>query len=321
MAPRTNEIDRKAAEWVAKTDGTTPSAEELRALDAWLAEDPRHLGAYLRAKTVLARVERHRVALMGSDRAFPTKPRWPSRRFILTGTVAASIAALVVTFGWRSQLEQPSSFATNIGERRVIALADGSSVTLNTDSRIIVRYARDRRSIAIEHGEAVFDVAKNKARPFVVTARGVDVRAVGTSFAVRTLQNQPLQIMVVEGVVRLEGQLTAPVSELKANAVATVFSPDRVAIRELTPAEMSQDLAWREGRIVFHHQTLAAVALEFQRYNKTKIVIDDPAVARLTVTGAYTSTDPVGFAKAAALVLDLDAAVHRNGVWLSQKKH
>jgi transmembrane sensor len=319
MTKRTNDIDRQAAEWVARTDGVEPSAEVQRALEDWLALDARHLGAYLKANAVMARVGRLGPALRPGRLVFLHSSLFARRRVVLVGAIAASIAAVVFisnTYWWNT----PSTiYTTDVGKSRIVALTDGSSVTMNTNTKIVVRYSDNERSVTLEQGEALFTVAKNKERPFVVDTGDISVRAVGTRFTVRALPNNPVDVLVAEGIVCVDRQSTPLIAALRANSHA-VISGSRIAIDTVSPLEISQNLAWRDGRIFFRHQTLAAAALEFARYNKTDIVIDDPAIARLTVTGAYVADDPIGFARAVALAFDLDAVAGSNEVRLARRR-
>lgn len=319
MTRRINDIDRQAAEWVAKTDGAEPSAAILRALDDWLAEDPRHFGAYLKAKVVLAHVEKH-AAVRPSTGVMRLDRFRAQRRRIMAGTLAACIAAFAIALGLDWRHAQPVTYATKFGEHRTVMLADGSSMTMNTGSKVAVQYSGAKRSLTLEEGEVLFDVAKNKQRPFVVSTHGLTVRAVGTSFAVRALPNSAVQVLVAEGIVRVEGQSSVLVPSLRANSRAVIAPGSHVTVETITPQEVSQGLAWREGQVVFLHKTLASAAQEFARYNKTAIVIADPAIAQLTVTGSYVASDPVGFAKAVALSFNLNAAVGNNEVRLTRKK-
>lgn len=319
MTERINDIDREAAEWAARSENVV-SEEETRALEVWLDKDPRHLGAYLKAKAVLLHVERHADALR-ADKVVAFRPRFsPQRRIVLAGGLAASIAAVFFALNSGQRIES-ATYATAIGESKVVTLADGSAVTMNTNSRLAVRYSRSERSIALEKGEALFDVAKDKARPFIVSTGGVNVRAVGTSFAVRSVSNAQTEVLVVEGVVRIANQSAELVNALRANSQAVITGATQVAVTAVSPQEMSRNLAWRSGRIVFRRQTLASAAKEFARYSKTAITFEDSAIANLTVTGAYLANDPVGFAKAVALAFDLDAVVGDKNVRLVHRKH
>jgi transmembrane sensor len=318
-----NEIDRQAAEWAAKADGGNLPADQSAALERWLAADARHVGAYAKACAVMVQVERVRATNALAERVMPHPiPVTSRRRLVIGGAIAASLVALTlaVRVAW-PYLEQ-ETYTTNFGESRVVALADGSVVTLNTDTKVVVRYSRDRRDAKLVQGEASFDVAKNRARPFVVNVRDIAVRAVGTSFAVRSLVDEPVHVLVREGIVELRRPampVVAPVF-VKANGHAIAPADAPITVSQETPDRIARSLAWKTGRIAFEDMTLAAASREFARYSNTRIVIEDPGVANHTVTGLFVANDPIGFARAVAVSLDLDATVGQNEVKLMRKK-
>lgn len=319
MMPQINEIYRKAAEWSAAADSEGFSAQQQAALDAWLDEDPRHLGAYLSVRAVLARVERSgRNA--SQDRQVSSFAARSRRKFVLVGAIAASLVMVVLSGAiWRASSYE-AVYTTSIGQTKVIPLPDGSSITMNTDTAAAVRYSLLGRDVTLKRGEALFDVAKNKMRPFVVTAGNAQVRAVGTSFEVTSLGDRPLQVTVREGVVEVKASAFSEAFAVSAGARAVGGADGQFAVVTLPAGQVARDLAWRDGYIFFRRQTLADAAKEFERYSKLRITIDDPALASKTVTGRYVSTDPVGFAKAVAIFWDLKVAVNRDGVRLMQKK-
>ena len=308
--PPNQEIDRQAAEWAARRDCSPLAPEEEVEFDSWLAADRRHLGAYAKAETVLALLERGSAAGPDALRPAAKDMAWSRRRALLTGSIAASLAVVAVGAGvaWRYFAEE--SYATSIGETRVVPLEDGSVITLNTNSKVLVHYTKDRRDIRLAQGEALFDVAKNKARPFVVVAGDTQIRAVGTSFTVKMLPLQPVQVLVQEGVVEVKRPDAVAATPVRAPANTLVrAAPDApIAAEMVTPAQLTRDLAWRVGRIAFDNKTLKDAADEFSRYSDTHIQID-PAIADRTITGLFVSNDPVGFARAAALSLNLKANV------------
>src|ERR1700722_2098356 len=174
-------VDDQAAVWAARVDAGTLSAKEQGDLSLWLEEDPRHLGAFAKANALIAyssRIESLSPGVNLMERVSPTSSVM-SRRVVLSGSVAAVgiLCAGLFRMGIRSILEE-KSFETQIGETRAVPLDDGSLATLNTNSKIVVRYSEERRDIKLVRGEALFDVAKNKKRPFVVDAAGTLVRAV-----------------------------------------------------------------------------------------------------------------------------------------------
>jgi transmembrane sensor len=315
------EVDDEAAIWAAKVDAGTLGPTEKAQLDGWLAADLRHFGAYAKAMAVLAHTDKARALGATFDlRTFRAdKAAEPSRRkFTLTGAIAATVIAGFGVETWRRAQER--SYETRRGETLVVPLDDGSVMTLNTDSKSVVRYSRERRDIQLVRGEALFDVAKNKKRPFIVDAAGTQVRAIGTSFTVSLLENHPVQVLVREGTVEIDRPAVpvAPPVRLPANnrAVAPSDAPIRTASVE--KSEVTRALSWRVGRLAFEGETLENAATEFARYSDVRIEITDPQVARMTVTGLFVSNDPVGFSKALAVSLDLQTTVKDNVVLISR---
>jgi transmembrane sensor len=196
-----------------------------------------------------------------------------NRRSALVGSMAAGLAVSAGGAFWLWRLLRQESYATRIGETKEIVLSDGSLVTLNTDSRLLVHYSKTRRQIQLLQGEALFDVAKNKKRPFIVMAGDTQVRAVGTSFTVKLLPQQPVQVLVREGVVEINRPRVpqAPAVQLPANMMA-VAPPEAPISTEAVPRiRVTRDLAWREGRLAFDNETLANAAREFERYSDIQI--------------------------------------------------
>lgn len=312
MSSTSQQVDDQAAHWAALRDlGLSPEQQE--AFELWLKADKRHLGAYARAEGALIRVERTRGCL--SEFAANPKPSvFSRRRLVLSGSLAAGFAAAgVFGFGlW--QRSRHLIYRTGKGEVREILLADGSVVKLNTNSAVEVRYTEAVRNIQLLRGEALFDVAKNKARPFVVQANDTLVRAVGTAFTVSLLPERPVSVLVKEGVVEMKraSVATAPV-RVRANNRAIAPSDAPITTAPIAEAKLARDLAWEYGRLAFDDQTLQDAANEYARYSDIHIVVD-PAVANKTITGSFVSNDPIGFARHAATLLDLQVEVNGSEV-------
>ncbi len=314
------EIDDLAAAWAARIDSGTITKDEEGQLNTWLAADTRHLGAYAKARAITLHTERARALgpnfdpdkflkeqVAPAEPAILTEQQSSRRRVLWMGGIAASASAVALMGGAAWRIFLPRTYATQVGETRVVPLEDGSIVTLNTNSEVAVNFTKDRRDIKLIKGEALFDVAKNKQRPFIVDADGTSVRAVGTSFTVQLLPNQPVQVLVREGVVEVKrpDQPTAVPVRLPADTKAIAPKDAPIATQRIATAEVTRALSWRVGRLAFEGETLAQAAATFARYSDTQIVIDDPAIANETITGLYVSNDPVGFSKAVALSLDL----------------
>lgn len=316
MSERTEpaNIDRTAAHWVALEDRGPLTPEQSARLQAWLDADPRHFGAYARARAVFARVDRA-AALRGGDLAATSSARasrpLSRRRFLqAAATAAAAGIAGVAWWGLRDR-----RYATRLGEVLRLPLQDGSVVTLNSASTLSVEFGERRRLVRLLRGEALFEVARDALRPFVVEAAGVQAVAIGTSFTVdRSADAQvQVQVMVRSGVVdcgSLDTPRRAPI-RLTANTLAEARGGRDLHVRTLRPIEVSRRLAWRDGMISFDGDTLAQAASQFARYSDVRIVLDDPRAAGRRVVGLYSANDPAGFARAAAASLGL--RVRRDG--------
>ena len=316
MSLKNQEIDGLAADWVARRDLGTLSAVEEAAFQAWLSADARHLGAYGRAEAVLGRLERlNATALDSASLEGAEQPKWNRRRLVLTGGVAASIAAALGIAQYLPKSIPDQAYSTAMGEVRKVVLADRSVVTLNTDTKIKVRFTEELREISLLQGEALFDVAKNKKRPFIVSAGDTQIRAVGTSFSVSMLPEKPVEVLVKEGVVELRraGDSAAIPVRASANIQATAPIDAPIVTVAVPEQKLVRDLAWQGGQIALDNQSLEDAASEFARYSKVRIVVD-PAVSEKTITGLFAANDPVGFAKAAAGVLKLQVEVRGSEV-------
>jgi transmembrane sensor len=316
-----SEIYDQAALWAAKADAGPLDAATETELDVWLAQDPRHFGAFAQAQAHLTPLKPASEPALYKERP-SNQSQSPSRRRVLWGgTIAAGTAGILVAGRTALRYFGEERYSTRIGETRTIPLNDGSLISLNTQSEILVRYSKTRRDIDLLQGEALFDVAKNKDRPFVVRAGDTAVRAVGTAFTVRNLPSQPVQVLVQEGIVEVTRPNTPVAPPVRAIANTKTITPTDAPIiaKPVEVAEVQRALAWRTGQIAFHGETLGTAATEFARYSDIKIRIDDPIIANEHITGLFLSGDPIGFAKAVAVSFDLNVSVGDNEVTLSRE--
>jgi transmembrane sensor len=292
-------IDDLACQWAARIERGLDEAEQ-DGLDQWLAADRRHRGALLRARAALSLLDRGR-ALGPIELDAPEPEPAPDRRRFLkfgAGGIAAAIAGGIGLRLW----PKGTPISTGIGEIRRLPLDDGSIAVVNSASRLRVAFTRERRDIELAEGEAWFEVAHNRSRPFTVHAGPVRVQAVGTAFDVRR-RDGGSEVTVTEGTVKLwsTDSDAEPVFVSAGNrAMASVAGG--VQLAELAPAASDQRLAWRDGRIVLDDMTLAAAAAEFNRYHAEQLVID-PSLADKQVVGWFRTDDLDGFATASAAMV------------------
>lgn len=221
----------------------------------------------------------------------PRGNRWRVKRN-LTASIAAGVlilltGGLLVSMGpWSG-----TRYATPVGGVSSVPLSDGSSVTLNTASRIRVRMSDRERRVDVAQGEVFFEVAPDPSRPFIVQAGARRIVVLGTKFSVR-LDNDDVRIVVTEGMVGVEriGEGPKEVSRLSAGAVATA-TPVAVEAHTRTPAESEELLSWRFGFVVFHETTLAEAVAEFKRYDDRDIIVRDPQIAGIHLTGKFRANN------------------------------
>jgi transmembrane sensor len=247
------------------------------------------------------------------------------RKLAIFSTVASLL--LSVSAGIYVYVADPFAgdrYVTPVGGLNNVRLIDGSHVTLNTDTNIRVILSAQERRIDLDRGEAFFQVAKDPSRPFVVYVGDKRVMAVGTQFSVRR-ESDDVQVVVTEGRVRLStapqslvpalreaagrkgedstarndpfsaaGSAAPPATLLPAGTVART-SKTQVLVREQTPPEAEDLLAWRNGYVVFRDTTLAAAVEEFNRYNRRKMVIQDPSIASIRIGGNFRSDNIAAF--------------------------
>lgn len=191
-------------------------------------------------------------------------------------------------------------YSTARGEIRLIPLADGSSVTLNTLSRVSVSFDAACRVVRLLDGEALFNVVFDAARPFVIDAGDAIITALGSQFLVSHLSAQPVKVLVRNGEVSIRHRNRGRATRLGANACASIAHDIALRPRAVTPAEVSRELTWREGLLSFEDMPLSQAVAQFARYSDLRIVLADPALNNETVTGLFSANDPEGFARAVA---------------------
>ena len=318
-------IDDRAADWVARIDRAGDDAAVHAELEAWLGDDVRRRGAYFRAQAAWAMLDR--ASVLGVGQGFESAAdvesgSQPSRRRMLWGggAMAAAVAVGVAGMSGLDLFSSPDQrIETALGEIRRVPLRDGSFAAVNTETMLDVRLKPDVRRIALAHGEAWFQVAKDRERPFIVEAGDVRVKAVGTAFAVRRTHSG-VDVQVTEGVVEVWRSDDAANKRVVGEGArifvggATGPAPEVVA----ASAEIDRALSWRSGQLVFDGDTVVAAAAEFNRYNRIKIAIADAALGQEKMIGRFRTNEPDAFARAAAVLLDARAEVDADRITLTR---
>lgn len=308
------QIVTEASEWFVTLRETGVMDQATQAnFFSWLCRSPEHVEAYIgivalwsevpglpvRDDTAIdalverARVQENVVPLASTRSAAPDTPLTPAvaptiRTIRAWRALAACTVLAVAGLGVSAWIQRAPSFETAIGEQRTLRLADGSSVELNSRSLIRVRFTASQRLVELVQGQALFHVAKDANRAFVVSSDTARVRAVGTQFDVRR-RKDGTTVTVVEGRVAVTDSVrNIPQSLLSAGQQLTVG-------RESPPtqprmADVAAAISWTHGVLTFRSEPLSTVVDEFNRYNPRRIVLDD-SVEDFPVTATFASTD------------------------------
>ena len=315
-----------AAAWIARLDASDFSEDDAVAFDAWLAAAPGHAPAYRRtlalwhefdAGAAQVRQELAERAERASRPAFGQ----PRRRVLFAGTAAAVAAALVVIVALPPAPPAEAthqSFATAKGQHQHIALADGSMIDLNAETRLTARMSGAERRITLAEGEAVFDVAADKTRPFTVeTAQGT-VRVVGTQFDVRSRDGE-LTVTVARGKVAVRSATAAASDDPVFLTPGMQLSLGATRTEAVAHVDPQAAFAWREGRMVYRDQPLAAVVADLNRQFPQQIAIGDPALDKIRITGVIVLDNPQAVTTRLALMLPIRTVSSERGLLLLKK--
>ena len=302
------EIEEEAATWTWRLDAAPLSADHQQAYEAWLRQDPRHRRAMEDLSKVWGALDQLAESRLSdphmADVSEQSRPLIRRRRQLWWVAAAAMLTAAVSGVAWLQQRSESQTYSTAVGQQRNVTLADGSVVALNTNTILESDLSRRVRQIYLRKGEAHFQVAHDRSRPFLVHAGDAVVRAVGTEFEVRVREDRHVDVVVNEGQVEVQATslAAAPSQPVRAAMVRAVRAGEQLSTASLdavvlpvSAQQLSSQLAWREGAIVFEGEPLSVAVAEIERYTDARIIINDAAVRELKVGGRFRTDDVQGF--------------------------
>ncbi|OZI71390.1 FecR family protein [Bordetella genomosp. 12] len=288
-----------AAHWFTRESGGLMTPDERQRFESWRAADPRHEQAYqgmLRVWRVAeATPDQVFAGILARGQARPTAAFAGRRRILALGVGAACCAAVAtVALGperWFGAPQFSERYASQRGERREVALPDGSLLTLNTDSVVVVAFYASERRVVLEQGEAFFAIASAPQRPFVVQAAAATVTVTGTRFNVRRSAER-VSVAVESGSVEVTGGAWWHRETRRLVALQSVQVDGTDSVSGVSKADVGALTAWRQGKIVFDAAPLATIVTEMNRYRVRPVRLHHPGLQALRVTGVFSVDDP-----------------------------
>ena len=348
--PDSKEIEAQAALWIMRAEDNDMSAAQQQEFQTWLISSYKHREAYTKLAAlwgsldILEELNDHAAAVdhqqspkntaktsgptlwerLTGLRPFITARALSARAFSVSAfATIALIGILGLSYQIINNLNQlhQGSYITALGEQQTINLPDGSAIQINTNSQVDVTYTETARIIRLVSGEAYFDVAPNKQKPFSVYAGNGVVTAVGTAFSV-FLNNEKIDVIVEEGSVALasrpsgsnlsetnsiaqaNSQPQAPLGVITAGQKA-IFEKTVESLDMVAPATIQRKLSWRQGRLAFAGEPLAEVVASVSRYTDVTIDIDDSSLRELPIAGSFNVGEVDAMIEALEIMIDL----------------
>jgi len=319
----------EAAAWRVRL--TEVGAETTSEFECWLAEpgsedawaQVAHSWDYLGEHASTPELVAARQAALGDAQRANSQRRPPHNWRRVASSIAAALVVGVVLWAGVRWLQGPDDYSTALGERRVLTLSDGSRVSLDSNSEVTVRYSKNARELQLLRGQARFDVAHDFERPFSVLAGEKKVIATGTAFnidvggprVIVTLIEGHVVVVDMDKPVGGESTLLIPSPrrysvELKAGQQLAALPHESA---EIAPANIQRATAWTSGQLMFDNEPLASVVARVNRYSNTPIVIDDPKVGALRISGVFNTGDVSGFVDVVTHYLPVRATADDSG--------
>ncbi|MCI2284815.1 FecR domain-containing protein [Colwellia sp. MSW7] len=332
----TNSIDDEASIWLVRLDNGNLSNQSRKELKAWLLADKRHPAALNAMADVWDGIDE--VLINISDEKTSAKVSlWPVIKPIFKPFALAASVSFVAIFIWFAMPEniQRNSYATLIGQQMDATFDDGSIIHLNTNSRIETEFTDDKRVIKLIKGEALFEVAHDPSRPFIVYAGNRLVQAIGTKFVVH-LAPENIQVTVTDGKVKMSkvalNTELADIKELNNLAMqkddvyiakgekVIVGSNQAPKLTHINPDSIERELSWLDGKLIFDNEELFDVIEEINRYLDIQIVLKDPSLHNIPISGRFDLKDSEALIEAIELSFNMTSQqLGSNKILLTKK--
>jgi transmembrane sensor len=305
-----------AADWIVRLGRPTTGETDWLAFDAWLEASEAHRAAYDEAMALWSELDAAGPALAAATPA--ERPHTQaSRRWAIAGGLAAA-ALVVAVLPWGDLTAKTVTYQTARAERRVVTLADGTRIDMNAGSRLTVRLGSKVRRVTMDDAEAVFDVAKDAHRPFLITAGDRTVRVVGTQFNVRR-RDGVQSVTVRRGVVEVAPAAGAPGQAYRLTVGQRLDHVEGADTSMLRAAAPDEAMSWRDGRLIYRAEPLANVVADLNRYAAKPLRIADARTAHMTFSGVLVTDQGLDAVRTLTLLAPITSTTTPDSILLRAK--
>lgn len=290
-------VEAEAAAWVARLHNTERTSEDEASFQRWLTASAIHKAAFEGMSDAWEAASRLKSDVLSRQRLAPRSGGGTGRRMfaLAAGLMAVTIGLMFFRHG---------AISTDVGERREMTLADGSRLTLNTSTQVLIEFDDRQRLVTLKRGEAFFDVAQRPDKPFIVQTPDSRITALGTAFSVRS-EREKTQVTLIEGKVAVFRD-SAPTTLSSKRVQQIVLSPgQRLTLASKTAPRIDEPqvekvTAWRQGLIALEKTPLTDAVAEMNRYSRVKLVVGHDLSRTLQVSGIFHAGDSEDFAQGLA---------------------
>lgn len=309
-------VNEIASAWLERVHAGNWTEQNQEELDAWLAASSAHRAAYWRLEDAWSNASR--LSALRQPMRQPVAQRRILPILARTAAVIAVVGATGIVAASYFGSPKSQTYSTGLGGREALALSDGSRIELNTNTVLRVATNAHARTVWLDKGEAYFEIKHDAAHPFVVFTAGHRITDLGTKFLVRQNDDR-VEVSLMEGKARLESDNSAQAQSaiLKPGDVA-IATASKLAVLQQPVRRLTSELSWRQGQLVFTETTLGDAVAEFNRYNTTKLVVNDPSVTRMKINGTFPTDGAEMFARVAQHILQLHAAKRGDEIVISR---
>lgn len=331
-----NSIDDEASLWLVRLDNGSLSRQDKKDFKVWLAVDKRHLVA-LKAMADVWNDMDEVLSMITDEGSSENISLWPILTPVFKPLMLAASVSFFAVLLWLTVPEgvQKNSYATVIGQQLDTTFADGSTIHLNTNTVIETEFSKDKRIIKLIQGEALFEVAHDPNRPFIVYAGDRLVQAIGTKFVVH-IKSENIQVTVTDGKVKMSKVATdTPLSDIKELNDTVVQAGDVFIVKgervitnndqapiltHIKTENLQHELSWLDGKLIFDNETLFDVIEEINRYLDITIVLKDPSLHALRMSGRFDLGDSEALIEAIELSFNIESQrIDSNKILLTKK--